>query len=96
LDPVVAALEGTVVAMAGTPNSSEPDSVHAVPPTIRWRRSSASAHNGNCVEVAGLPDSRFAVRDSKDTSQGCPILIFAGAEWGNFLEGVKAGEFNFS
>ena len=35
-----------------------------------WRKSSWSAYNGNCVEVAGLDGALIAVRDSKDAGRG--------------------------
>jgi hypothetical protein len=57
-----------------------------------WRKSSASADVGQCVEVAtNLPDV-IAVRDSKNP-QG-PALIFTPGEWKAFLRGVHLGEFD--
>jgi hypothetical protein len=53
---------------------------------LRWRKSSWSAHNGNCVEVARLADG-FAVRDSMDNSG--TVLIFKREEWGVFLDGIS-------
>lgn len=44
-----------------------------------------------CVMVAHK-DGAIAVRDSKDASK--KTLIFNEAEWGVFITGVKAGEFN--
>lgn len=35
------------------------------PPTVRWRKSSHSGDQGECVEVAALPTGAIAVRDSK-------------------------------
>ncbi len=53
-----------------------------------WYKSSYSACNGNCVEVASLRHGLIAVRDTKDVGQG-PVLIFEDAAWKSFLEGVK-------
>lgn len=57
-----------------------------------WIKSSLSFANGDCVEVAGLPDGRIGVRDSKDASG--PILRFTSAEWRAFLGGARNGEFD--
>jgi Domain of unknown function (DUF397) len=61
-------------------------------PGSYWVKSSLSFANGNCVEVAGLPDGRIGVRNSRD-SQG-PILRFTSDEWRAFLGGVRNGEFD--
>jgi hypothetical protein len=58
----------------------------------RWIKSSLSFSNGNCVEVASLPDNAVGVRDSKD-SEG-PVLRFTPAEWDAFVGGVRNGEFD--
>ena len=58
---------------------------------LEWRKASASAANGNCVELAVLPEGGVAVRDSKDP-QG-PMLRFTSAEWAAFAGGMAAGEF---
>jgi hypothetical protein len=55
-------------------------------------KSSLSFANGNCVEVASLPDGRIGVRNSRDL-QG-PILRFTSDEWDAFLGGVRNGEFD--
>ncbi len=59
---------------------------------LRWRKSTASTGNGECVELAALPDGRVAVRDSKDPDGA--ILRFTRAEMRAWLHGVRAGEFD--
>jgi Domain of unknown function (DUF397) len=59
---------------------------------ITWFKSILSLSNGNCVEVASLPDGGVGVRDSKDAAG--PVLRFTPAEWEAFLGGAKAGEFD--
>lgn len=55
-----------------------------------WRKSLRSAAV-NCVEVAETPTA-IGVRDSKDRSG--PVLRYSPAQWSNFLDGVKHGDFN--
>ena len=57
-----------------------------------WIKSSLSFANGNCVEVASLPDAEVGVRDSKNTEG--PVLRFTPAEWRAFIGGVRNGEFD--
>ncbi len=57
-----------------------------------WIKSSLSFANGDCVEVASLPDGQIGVRDSKDTDG--PVLRFSPAEWWAFVGGVRNGEFD--
>jgi hypothetical protein len=57
-----------------------------------WVKSSLSFSNGNCVEVANLPDGKIGVRNSRD-SEGS-VLRFTLGEWDAFLGGVRNGEFD--
>jgi hypothetical protein len=59
----------------------------------RWKKSSRSSGNGQCVEMADL-GGLVAVRDSKDPSG--PVLVFTPAEWAAFLAGAKDGEFDLT
>ncbi|MEV4415614.1 DUF397 domain-containing protein [Catellatospora sp. NPDC049609] len=56
-----------------------------------WRKSSRSGGNGDCVETTVLTGA-VAVRDSKNPAG--PVLMFSTADWGSFLAGTKAGEFD--
>lgn len=55
-----------------------------------WRKSSYSACNGNCVEVAELRHDLVGVRDTKDAHCG-PVLVFDSAAWSSFIDSVKNG-----
>lgn len=59
---------------------------------LRWRKSTRSAQNGACVELAALPDGTVGVRDSKDPNG--PVLTFSRGEIRAWLHGVRAGEFD--
>ena len=54
-----------------------------------WIKSSYSANEGQCVEIATL-DNGTAIRDSKDPAG--PVLRFTSAQWRAFLGAVKAGK----
>ncbi len=58
----------------------------------RWRKSRVSNPSGSCIEVAELPGSAIAVRNSRYPSG--PALIYTRAEVAAFLTGVKNGEFD--
>jgi predicted secreted Zn-dependent protease len=58
-----------------------------------WRKSTRSGANGNCIEVAKLPNA-VAIRDSKDLSG--PVLVFVPGEWEAFISGAKKGEFDLT
>ncbi|MGC4886636.1 DUF397 domain-containing protein [Micromonospora sp. DT227] len=55
----------------------------------RWRKSSFSGNQGNCVEVADNLRDAVAVRDSKDPNG--PTLVFSPTSWANFTNGFQNG-----
>jgi uncharacterized protein DUF397 len=59
-------------------------------PAARWRKSSYSNGQANCIETAAIgQDGRFvAVRDSK--APAGPVLIFRPSAWRRFTTSVKA------
>ena len=59
---------------------------------LTWVKSSLSYSNGNCVELAGLPDGGVAMRNSRDPHG--PVLRYTRAEWEAFMDGVRKGEFD--
>jgi Domain of unknown function (DUF397) len=56
---------------------------------ITWRRSS-SCDTGSCVEFAEV-GRQVLMRDSKNPTG--PVLKFEPPVWHEFLQGVKAGDF---
>jgi hypothetical protein len=58
----------------------------------QWVKSSHSFANGNCVEIATLPDGMIGIRDSKNPDG--PVLRFTPDEWNVFLAGALRGEFD--
>ncbi|GAA0840946.1 DUF397 domain-containing protein [Streptosporangium amethystogenes subsp. fukuiense] len=63
-----------------------------IPLALAWRKSSKSAQQDNCVEVAALPGGGRAIRDSKDPNG--PILRFASSDWQSFVRSTKSGGFD--
>lgn len=56
-----------------------------------WVKSSYSGNNGNCVEMAILPEGGRAVRDSKDPNS--PVLSFTPAGWSAFVNSTRGEAF---
>ena len=59
----------------------------------RWRKSSKSYYNGECVEVRWA-EPFVEVRDSKDPAGA--ILRIAPEDWILFLRGLKSGELDLA
>jgi hypothetical protein len=57
----------------------------------RWRKSSRSTNNQNCVELARHPGAA-GVRDSKNISG--PVLVFDETALVWFLANAKSGRFD--
>jgi hypothetical protein len=57
---------------------------------VRWRKSSRSTDEANCVEVAGTADA-VAARDSKNPRGAA--LVFPSARWSAFLGSIREGRF---
>ncbi|MEV6602191.1 DUF397 domain-containing protein [Actinoplanes sp. NPDC051346] len=57
----------------------------------KWKKSSRSSSNGNCVEVRKAGEL-IQVRDSKDPVG--PLFAFSPTHWQAFVDGVKLGKFN--
>ncbi|MDX6328414.1 MAG: hypothetical protein QOI83_797 [Streptomycetaceae bacterium] len=62
------------------------------PATLAWQKSSFTANNGECFELASLPSGGVAVRDSKNPAG--PHLCFTPGEWSAFKQGMAAGDFD--
>ncbi len=57
-----------------------------------WRKSRHSNPNGNCVELAALPNGRVAMRNSRHPVG--PVLIYGISDIAGFITSVKEGEFD--
>lgn len=54
----------------------------------RWRTSSHSSGNGECVQVVTTPGGVIAIRDSKDPVG--PRLVFSRHTWDAFTSRAKS------
>jgi hypothetical protein len=59
---------------------------------VVWRKSRHSGPQGNCVELAELPDGAVAVRNSRHPDG--PALVYTHSEIIAFVRGVKDGDFD--
>lgn len=59
---------------------------------VQWCKSGRSSAQGNCVEVARLPNGEVAMRNSRHPEG--PALVFTSREFEAFVLSAKDGEFN--
>lgn len=58
----------------------------------RWRKSTFSNSQGDCVELARLPEGTIAVRNSRHPNG--PALICTQTEIAAFIQGTRDGDFD--
>jgi Domain of unknown function (DUF397) len=58
----------------------------------RWRKSTFSNSQGDCVELARLPEGMIAVRNSRHPTG--PALICTRAQIAAFIQGTRNGDFD--
>jgi hypothetical protein len=59
---------------------------------VYWTKSQYSNPNGECVELATLPNGEIAMRNSRFPAG--PVLVYTRGEITAFLAGAKDGEFD--
>jgi NADH:ubiquinone oxidoreductase subunit len=59
---------------------------------VSWQKSHRSNSQGNCVELAKLPDGSVAVRNSRHPTG--PALVYTKGEMQALIQGAKAGDFD--
>lgn len=59
---------------------------------VTWRKSRRSNSQGNCVELAELPDGSVAMRNSRFPHG--PALVYTRAEVEALVLGAKDGDFD--
>jgi Domain of unknown function (DUF397) len=59
---------------------------------LTWYKSRSSNPNGNCVEIAWLPDGQYAVRNSRHPDG--PALIYTRDEIAALIVGARDGDFD--
>ena len=59
---------------------------------VRWQKSHRSNSQGNCVEMAQLPDGSVAVRNSRHPAG--PALVYTKSEMRTLIQSAKAGDFD--
>ena len=87
-------LAGSARAVPGTatgPSRQRAEGADANLSTAVWRKSTASAANGSCVEVAFLPEGQVAVRDSKNRTG--PVLRLSSDDWQRLLGAIRGNHF---
>ncbi|MEO5874033.1 MAG: DUF397 domain-containing protein [Streptosporangiaceae bacterium] len=60
---------------------------------IPWLKSGRSNSQGNCVELAELPDGEVAIRNSRHPDG--PALVYTRQEIETFVRAAKSGDLDY-